>query len=235
MLTRERVEQAIRVQEKAYAFIHWLRTDGHLSELSYAERHEAMNEVQAADAWLRANRHAISADLLPTPRDRTAFANMLVSFRMTSTGGGWRAPDEACHCRWCGETVWRLGWPTHATAQDRRHARWMKLHGLRDLADEIGLPLLLADLEKLAGRRGELGNAIAWVAYMSELVRRCDYAANRPRYSRTGHGLIVLWRQIAYTHGQLADGFTLTWRRVEQAKALAAQALHAEVQRLMAK
>lgn len=237
MLTREKVEQAIRVQRTGYELIRWLYEPGRLRSMSFAENHAAASETRAAAAWLRRNRDRIPAELLPTDEDWDAFANMLTSFQLTSADAGWRAPlpDGACTCRWCTNVVWRLGWPTQPTREDRRSAEWMKLHGLRDLVDEIGAPLLLSDLETLAKSTGQFGQAIAWVAYASELVRRCDYASNRSRYRLTGHGLIVLWRTIAYdSGGHVAKDFELTWDRVAEAKAVAVAALNAEVARLMA-
>jgi len=231
MFKREQYATAIRVHERVYAFIAWLRGARRRSALCFDERHVAMNEFDAARRWLDRNRAVIPPEVFPDDREKDAFVNMLVSFGMTSRGAvaserhrgaAFNPPVATCTCRFCGDLIWRLGQRTlHVRMRsDARGARMLKLAALRRMAATLALPLGEADLEAFLARRTDATDReLAIVAYADELVRRCGFDENRLAYSHLARGVLVLWYEIARgANGRVPRGFRLEVQRILRAQ-----------------
>ncbi|MCG8405412.1 MAG: hypothetical protein MI923_09460 [Phycisphaerales bacterium] len=251
MEMRSEMGHAIRLHERVYALINWLRDARWTVVLHFDEHHRAMNEFDAATRWLVRNQDVIPAELLPADQDREAFVNMLVSFGMTSEGAARRerkhpgidgqkvfrsksiAPN-CCNCRFCADLVWRLGDRSWLRPQrdDKHGARLLKLASLRALVDEGRLPLLESDLERMLDGCERFDEESAIWAYACELVRRCRFDRNRLAYVHTGRGVLLLWRQIARDrNGRIPRDFRLGAERVFAARDKLMVELQAEVAR----
>ncbi len=212
MLTKQTVDQAIRVQQIVYAFIDWLRDARFKTGLRFDHDHKHIPECEAAADWLVNNRGVIPEELLPHDADMVAYTSMLVSFGHTSADHPLRQTpvDIHCSCRFCNRLIWRLGEKVYPRKRDRDMARVLKLMTLRDLVASNGWPLVEADLEQIVTWTGNFGRDLARVSYGAELVRRCRFSENRHRYKFPGVGLVILWREVAYDeHGHIPRDFRL--------------------------
>ena len=234
MLNSHDARTAIRLHERSFALIRWLRTNRRSDTLRFDVDHNGMQEVDAAVAWLEHNRDLLPADCRPDRSEARLFANMFASFGDTSDHSTWRLyQSSGCRCRFCTLAKNRFGYRARIDKRDKEHARLLKVTVLSDIAEEVGVPLLRGEIEALAGRGGRFGGALTWVTYGHELARRTRYERHRALYCVIRRGLVVLWREIAHDEsGHVSSDFAVSAARVINAQTLLVRLLRAEVARM---
>ncbi len=179
-----------------------------------------------AHAWIISNRANFLNDARPEPSETETFAHLFVAFLTTSyklsdnslvsDAPKKRVPEQYAH-------YFKPASLLQVRTPDKKahvSAREMKDLYLVGLAIDLGVELPYAERERLM-LAPVLGRAVSYAMYGRELLRRSKFASQ-------GEGVLVLWREIAWTpgpNGILNKRFTLSADAILQAEAHIAAAI----------
>ncbi len=219
------ISRIVALQSKSYALLRWFGENIGAGGFSFTVSHDAATVGGAASDWLKRNAHSLPADLRVGENDREAFACLFASYLTTSFTLVEDAPPTyrsrtGCYCVFCRRlrSVSALRVRTPDKKAGSKAAEMKRLY-VSGLAAEQETPLGGEALTTLLVDR-DLAPAVSYATYAQELIRRS-------RFVSQGEGVLVLWREIAWTNGKLSKRFALSADAAMQSEAKIAAALTA--------
>lgn len=200
MLSRDRVERAVRIHALGYRLLRWL--EGALEKGFVAPEaagaHAASGD--AAFAWLDEHYHNLPEVARPERSELRELGNFFSTY-LSSTfdlearpGARLYSPDAHCFCPVCSWMVRRPHLrPKKVSDRDKKIAERMKRDLLLRLAASRGLPAADAAIDGML-LDPDLREPIALCTYAVDLLERLEGRAN-------GAATLALWRSFAWTPG----------------------------------
>lgn len=214
MLDRATLDRILSLHRASYDLLRWVSRNLDSGGLSFSTVHSNMSGGEAAADWLARNYGSLPPACRPATEDVRSFGFLLASYLSTS----FELPSRpvpyrvaSCCCDCCGYLASgrRLVVRT-PSAKDVAQAHRLKAIWLKQIAEETGLAFD-SEVERAFFSDKRLSRELAVVAYAAELVRRSEFASQ-------GHGVLALWRSIAWRDGRPIRGFELTTNRVLEAQ-----------------
>lgn len=221
MLDRTTLERILPLHRASYDLLRWVSKNLDSGGLSFATVHRNMGAGDAAADWLTRNYGSLPPACRPALADVRPLGFLLASYLSTS----FELPSRpvpylvtSCCCDCCGYLASgrRLVVRTPST-KDAGQAHRLKAIRLKELAEESGVAFD-AEVERAFFSDRQLSHELAFVAYAAELVRRSEFASQ-------GHGVLALWRSIAWKDGHPIKLFELSTDRVLEAQQAAIHGL----------
>jgi hypothetical protein len=185
MLTREVVDDLIRLHAMAYRLLMWLdREAGENPNALARDVVEVLQKPASCGPWLMANRSKLPKDALPEGPIREEFVNLFSSYFSTSF--------QVEHVSFGGELL-----ESHLSTRSTKRSHKSKGHtgaqalALKHLASSQGIRLSDAEARNLAQRKLIQPHLLLWT-YIWELDRRAN---------AKGKGEVVhrIWRSLPLT------------------------------------
>jgi hypothetical protein len=214
MHDRTTLDRILRLHRASYDLLRWVSKSLDSGGLSFATVHRNMGAGDAAADWLTQNYGSLPPACRPALEDLRPFGFLLASYLSTS----FELPSRpvpylvtSCCCDCCGYLASgrRLVVRT-PSAKDVGQAHRLKAIWLKELAEESGVAFD-TEVEGAFFSDRQRSHELAFVAYAAELVRRSEFASQ-------GHGVLALWRSIAWKDGHPIKRFELTTGRVLEAQ-----------------
>ena len=214
MFNETELSKIIRLQQKSFLLLQWVRGQMDAGTLNVSTVESATAFYPVAHAWITGNRASFPRQTRPDEDDVETFTHLFVAFLTTSykippPKVGTPKPVPSHYARlFAPASLLQVRTPDKkATAS----AQQMKDLYLVGLAADLGVPLPFEERERLA-TDAALAQDVSFAAYGRELMRRSQFASQ-------GEGILVLWREIAWTGGKLNKKFVLTSARIMEAEA----------------
>lgn len=199
MFTADVLSETLTLHDKSYQLLKWVKDALRSGQVSFQVAHGRLSAPEAATEWLGRCYENLPVTVRPERRQIPRFAMLLTSYLQTSFTLRKDPPRVlvsgcGCYCSYCAI----LGRANELVVREpgsgaARHARELKRIALEKLAASLDCVLPPAGLDQILRERS-LSRSLAIVAYVNELIRRCEFASQ-------GDGVLVLWREFAW-HNQ---------------------------------
>ena len=225
MLIKDKVENAVHLQDCAYQLLKWLEKalrDGFITP--EAAGMYATSE-DAAYSWLDKHYLNLPDSARPERSDLRAFSNFFSTFLdctfdlEAKPGKRLYSPNAHCFCPFCSWMVQKPHLrPKKVSANHKKVAEKMKRNFLVRLADARGISVSGETLDDML-RDPNLREPIGLCAYAADLLQRLEGIA-------VGAASLVLWRTFAWTsQGSPKRGFSLKTDEIMSAQDVLAERL----------
>ena len=225
MLTRDEVENAVRLQACGYHLLNWLEKalrDGFITP--EAAGTYATSE-DPAYSWLDIHYLNLPDNARPERSDLRAFSNFFSTYLdctfdlEANPGKRLYSPDAHCFCPICTWMVQKPHLrPKKVSASDKKVAERMKRAFLLQIAKARGISVTDDMLDSMLQDRN-LREPIGLCAYAADLLQRLKGRA-------VGAASLALWRTFAWTpQGSPKKGFALSADEIMVAQDLLAERL----------
>lgn len=210
MLDTEQLTLAIDIQSRTYKLLLWLENAIQSGFVSLDSAHHYGSAVDAAHEWILRHYENLPLECRPDQAHLDEFANFFGSYLDTSfdlvsrPGAYWKSDGSCCACAFCQKVAnARHLRPKAITPQDRKRAAKLRVRRVGLLAQNLGLGLSDEVVKRIAN--GSLLREAAFSAYGASLLERVKGIGD-------GHGVLVLWREIAWSKGSPNKSFRLRAR-----------------------
>ena len=194
MFDQQQVSRVLRLHEKSYALLRWVKASLRTGRLSFAIVHGASDSsAAAAREWIGRHLANIPDDARPEQVDVPTFARLFVSFLTTSfqltTSSVKRVSDCGCYCEFC--SYLRAGPGLDVRTPTKKHvatALELKRIYLARLASELTPQPPQALFEAVLGR-SDLREQLAVATWGAEMLRRSEFSSQ-------GEPVLALWANL---------------------------------------
>lgn len=214
MFDRQALTRVIDLQERSYRLLKWTNAALQRKIVSFDTIHESLSLAEAAAEWISRHFENIPPEARPERAQLREFAQLYSSYLATSfelvKQPRIRAVSPCgCYCAYC--TYFAVGSNLkirRITSAARRDAAELKRLYVCALTGQLNLAF--AGREQALLEEQSLAADVSWATYGRELLRRSEFASQGP-------GVLVLWREIAWTdprQGAMKPDFALTAERI---------------------
>lgn len=206
MFDRTQLETVLRLHEKSYELLKWVKSALKQGTISFSVVHTATDSTSAAAEWIQRHLANIPCAARPDAIEVPQFSRLFVSFLQTSfdlsANAQVRTTTKSCCCGFC--TTIQMGpnlVPRTPSKRDFKTAVELKQFYLQRLATDFQITNsgdVIAKVLADSNFKTELSMA-TWGA---ELVRRSQFASQ-------GEAVLALWREFAWKDNHPIRDFTI--------------------------